>query len=396
MPLIMTYDFDTVINRRDSDSLKWAVDEKTLPMWVADMDFRTAPEIIAALKARVENGVFGYTEPGESWYQAYQSFYADRHHFEISHDWLVFSLGVVPTISSSVRKLTSPGDNVAVFPPVYNIFYNSIVNNGRKPVEIPLLRDGDDFRLDFSGIEQAFSDPKTTFCIFCNPANPVGRIWTKEELTRLGKLAKCYGVTVLSDEIHCDLVAPGKEYVPFLAASSLNQEIGFACVSPTKAFNLAGIHTSAIIIPNPELRAKVVRQINTDEVAEPNVFSCLASTTALTQGREWLDQLRTYLFANRSFAQSYFQANLPLLHLIPGEATYLLWVDCSALVSDNADGFVDYLRKTTGLYVSKGSSYGLSGAPYFRMAIGCPKAELLDGLNRLKQGVLGYQRKKKN
>lgn len=382
----MPFDFDKVNNRRNTGSLKWNVKEGVLPMWVADMDFQTAPATKRAIQERAATGIYGYAEPSEEWYNAYISFFKDTHGFEIERDWLLFCLGVVPTISSSVRKLTSIGDYVVVTPPVYNIFYNSIVNNARVPLEVPLINEDNHYRMDFEGLETAFSNPKTTLFILCNPANPIGRIWTKEELAKIGFLAKKYGVIVLSDEIHGEIVEPGKSYVPFLSVNDINKEVGFAAISVTKAFNLAGIQTSAIVIPNEDIRAKVNRQINTDEVAEGNVFSYLAASTALNKGREWLKELNAYLFNNRKIAEAFIQERLPELSFSKGEATYLLWIDCRKIAAHSKE-LEEFLLDKANLYLSSGEAYGKTGDGYLRMNLACPKETLLEGLRRLENGI---------
>lgn len=380
------YDFETVINRRNTASLKWDVKENELPMWVADMDFPVCPDITEALRKRIEHPIYAYTYPTEEWYQAYIDFYRDRHHTDIKKDWLVFSLGVVPTISSSVRKLTKPGESVVITTPVYNIFFNSIVNNQRKPLEVPLLNENGKYFFDFDGLEKAFSREDVSLFILCNPQNPVGRIWTKEELSKIGELCRKYHVTVLSDEIHCELVRPGMEYVPFIEADEQNRDIAVMAISVTKPFNLAGIQTSAIVIPNEELRKKVVRQINTDEVAEPNILSCPAAISALSCGREWLDELREVVFDNRKTMEDYIEKYIPQLSVTKSDSTYLVWIDVKNLVSD-ASVFTFFLREKTGLYVCDGDVYGKGGETYFRINVACPKKTLMDGLERLKKGV---------
>lgn len=388
----MPYDFDQVNNRRNTGSLKWNVEGDVLPMWVADMDFQTAPAIKKAIQDRASTGIYGYTEPTEEWYKAYISFFKDMHGFEIQKEWLLFCLGVVPTISSSVRKLTSIGDYVVVTPPVYNIFYNSIVNNGRIPLEVPLISEDNHYSIDFKGLEEAFSNSKTTLFILCNPANPVGKIWTKEELAEIGILAKKHNVIVLSDEIHGEIVEPNKGYIPFLSVNKTNKEVGFAAISVTKAFNLAGIQTSAIVIPNPEIRAKVNRQINTDEVAEGNVFSYIAAISALNEGREWLKELNAYLFNNRKIAENFILERLPELSFSKGEATYLLWIDCRKIVTHSKE-LEEYLLDHAKLYLSSGEAYGKTGDGYLRMNLACPKATLLEGLRRLEKGIKAFEKK---
>ncbi len=389
----MRFDFDKITNRRHSGSLKWNVGENELPMWVADMDFETCPAIKEAIVKRAETGIYGYTEPDENWFQAYISFFKRRHDFEIKKNWLLFSTGVVPTISSSVRKLTKEGDNVVVTPPVYNIFYNSIINNHRVPLEVPLIEHDDSYSLDYIGLEAAFAKKETSLFILCNPENPVGRIWTKEELAKIGMLAKKHNVIVLSDEIHGEITRPGFSYVPFLSVNETNKEVGFAAISVTKAFNLAGIQTSAIVIPNEKIRALVNRQINTDEVAEGNIFSYLAATTALNEGEEWLDELREYLFSNRDIAESFIDKNIPSLSCAKGDATYLLWIDARKVCADSEE-LAYFIREKTGLFLSSGKVYGVTSNGFLRMNLATPKPLLLDGLNRLKNGIELYLERK--
>lgn len=383
------YNFDELTNRRNTNSVKWNVEEDKLPMWIADMDFKTAPEIQAALEARVASGIYGYTEPGDDWYEAYINFFEERHHFMIAKDWLVFSAGVVPTISSTVRKLTSVGDNVVVLSPVYNIFYNSIINNQRNILQVPLLYKENEYSIDWENLEIALKDKKTTLLIFCNPANPISKIWSREELERLGKLCEENSVPVLSDEIHCELVRPGKEYIPFASVNETNLYNSIMAIAPTKTFNLAGIQTSAIVIANPELRKKVVRQINTDEVAEPNVFSCPAAIAAFNEGKEWLDELREYLFSNRDYVKAYLENNIPELTLVDGDATYLLWINIDKL-NTNSEEFTSFLKEEANLIVNEGKEYGGNGDHFIRLNVACPRARLEEGLKRLHQGVIKF------
>ncbi len=383
------YDFDRVYDRRDLSSCKWDVVEGELPLSMADMDLGCSDEIMNAFKDRISKSNFGYTQPDKAWYDAYISFYHERHHFDIDRDWLLFSAGVVPTISSSVRKLTSVGDNVVVLSPVYNIFYNSIVNNDRVIYPVPLILKDDSYLIDFDALEKAFSLDKTTMMIFCNPANPVSRIWTKEEMYRIGQLAKKHHVVVLSDEIHCELVRPGKEYIPYASVSEDNLMNSVTAVAPTKAFNIAGVQSSCVIVPDPDLRRKVWRQLNTDEVAEPNFLSCVAAKAAFNDSIDWLDQVREYLFSNRDMVKDYLDKEIPELHLVDGDATYLLWIDIRKICS-SGEVFVSYLRKKTGLILNPGEEYGLGGEGFIRMNVAYPKSVLADALTRLKAGVLSF------
>ena len=353
----MPYDFDTVTDRSGTFSYKWDIAEGELPMWVADMDFKTAPEIIAAFEERVRHGVFGYNIVPDEWKDAYIGWWRERHGVEYSREQLIFATGVIPILSSCVRKLTTPAENVVVLTPVYNVFFNCIFNNGRNIKKVELDYSCGKYSIDFERLEAALADPQTTLMILSNPHNPAGIIWDKETLARIGELAYDNGVTVISDEIHCDLTDPGYEYIPFASVSEKCRDNCVVCVSPTKAFNLAGLQTAAAIVPNPRLRHKVWRALNTDEAAEPNSFAVQAAIAAFTKGGDWLDALREYLAENKRIAAEFIAENLPAIKPVASNATYLMWLDCSAL-SDDPSALAEHIRKSTGLFLSDGSIYG--------------------------------------
>ena len=382
----MRYNFDEMTDRRNTHSLKWDVKENELPMWVADMDFKTAPEITEAIIKRAEHGVFGYNIVPDEWYDAYINWWRTRHDFKIEKEWLIFCTGVVPAISSIVRKLTTPAENVLILTPVYNIFFNSVINNGRNVLECPLKYDGEMYSIDFEDLENKLSNPQTTMMIFCNPHNPVGKIWDIETLKKIGALCRKYNVIVVSDEIHCDLTETGKGYIPFASASEECKNNSITCVAPTKSFNLAGLQTAAVIIPDEYLRNKVNRGLNTDEVAEPNSFAVWAAVAAYERGAEWLDELRKYIDENRRIVSEFIQNKIPKIKLIKSEATYLLWLDCGE-IGLKSDVIAQFIREKTGLYVSDGVQYGKGGERFLRLNIACPKERLLDGLERLKIGI---------
>lgn len=382
----MHYDFDKLIDRRNTNSLKWEVAEHELPMWVADMDFEAAPEIRAAIQARAAHGVFGYSVIPEEWAQAYQDWWKNRHDFSMEKDWLIFCTGVIPAISSMVRKLTTPAEKILVLTPVYNIFFNSILNNGRQVLESRLRYENGEYRIDFEDLEQKLADPQTSMLIFCNPHNPIGKIWNRETLERIGELCWKHHVIAVSDEIHCDLTDPGCSYVPFASVSEHCRANSVTCMAPTKAFNLAGIQTAAVAVPDPVLRHKVWRGLNTDEVAEPNVFAVDAAIAAFTKGADWLDALRAYIRDNRLLAAEYIKEEIPQIEPVPSQATYLLWLNCSKVGS--AAEVAARIRKKTGLYLSAGNQYGGDGEAFLRMNIACPRSVLKEGLRRLKEGVL--------
>ncbi|MBD5131055.1 MAG: pyridoxal phosphate-dependent aminotransferase [Clostridiales bacterium] len=382
----MKYNFDELVDRRGTNALKWDIEGNELPMWVADMDFRTAPAVIDAVCKRAAHGVYGYNVVPDEWTDSIVGWWERRHGYEIPRDRLIFCTGVVAAISSAVRKLTTPHENVVVQTPVYNIFFNSIVNNGRRILEAPLKYDGESYSIDFDDLESKLAEPETTLMIVCNPHNPVGKIWDKKTLAAIGSLCKKHGVTVLSDEIHCDLTDPGKGYVPFASASPECADISVTCISASKAFNLAGLQSAAVFASNRALFNKINRALNTDEVAEPNTFAVCATVAAFNEGGEWLDELREYIYENKKTVREFISANIPQIKVVPSEATYLLWLDCNAI--DNADTLAESIRRDTGLYLSGGAQYGGNGKGFLRMNVACPRSMVIDGLNRLKKALI--------
>ncbi len=409
----MTYDFDEIISRKNTSSLKWNVKDGELPMWVADMDFKTAPEIIRALKLRLEHGIFGYSEIGDDWYDAYASWWSRRHGLTIDKDRLIFCTGVIPAISSTVRKLTTPNENVVIQTPVYNIFFNSILNNGCRVLENALIYENGEYRMDFEDLEKKLAHPQTTLMILCNPQNPTGKIWDKESLEKVGELCFKYGVTVIADEIHCDITSPGRKYVPFASVSDTCRDISITCMAPTKAFNIAGLQTAAVYVPNLKLYYKIWRALNTDEVAEPNAFAIAAAVAAFGEGEAWLDEMNAYVKANKDFAHEFVAANIPGVRVVEGDATYLIWLDINRVEAklraadagskSNAAGAgteagttgksysefaASYIREKTGLWLCEGREYGEAGEGFLRMNVACPRSVLADGLNRLKSALM--------
>ncbi|MYV05252.1 MalY/PatB family protein [Furfurilactobacillus milii] len=386
----MTYDFTTVPNRRHTNSVKWDVADNELPMWVADMDFQTAPEIKATLADKVAKGIFGYSIIPDNYYQVVADWWRKRHGFAVQTDWILFCSGVVPAISSTVRRMTNPGEQVLVQAPVYNIFYNSIINNGRRQISSDLVYENGQYHIDFDDLEAKLADPLTTMMILCNPANPVGKVWSRETLQQIGELCLKHHVLVLSDEIHCDIVTdPTVQYTPFASISSDLANNSITCVSPTKTFNLAGVQTSSMIIPNPAIRERIDRGINNDEIAEPNIFAIDAAVAAFTKGEPWLNELLKQLAANKRSVTTFLSNELPEVTVASGAATYLMWLDVSAVTNDSV-ALCHFIRQKTGLFLSDGVEYGGDGNLFVRMNVACPDAELQDGLGRLKRGIKAF------
>ena len=378
-------DFDILTDRSGTHSYKWDVKDGELPMWVADMDFETAPAVKAAIVKRAEHGIFGYSATPCEYFEAVSDYFGRRHGFRVPTEWMVYSNGIVAAIGSVVRRLTHPDENVLIQAPVYNIFYNSIINNGRRVLSSDLVYDGEGYEIDFADLEAKLALPQTSLMILCNPHNPVGKVWSREELSRIGALCKKHGVTVLSDEIHCDIVAPGVEYTPFCSIAEY-RDISVSCVSPSKTFNLAGLQSATVIIPDAHLRHRVWRGINTEELGEPNAFAMTAGIAAFSLSDEWVDSLVSYLFENRTRAQEYIAGEIPALRVVRADATYLMWIDISA-ISDDSVAFTERLRELTGLYLSEGREYGECGKSFVRMNLATQRQRLEDGLARLKKGV---------
>ena len=388
----MKYNFDEVIDRRGTGSLKWDVAEGELPMWVADMDFVTAPCIRRAIEKRAAHGNFGYSIIPDEWAKAYQDWWLKHHDLVIDRDWLIFTTGVIPAISTAVRKFTTPAERIVIQTPVYNIFFNSIINNGRRFLENPLVcRDGK-YEMDLEDLEKKFSDPQTTMMILCNPQNPVGKIWDADTLARVGELAAKHHVLVFSDEIHCDLTSPDASYVPFASVSETCRMNSITAIAPTKCFSIPGICSAAVVVPEEGIRQRMDRALNTDEVAEPNAFAIDATVAAFSdEGWEWLSQLRSYIEENKAMVYDFVEKELPEVKAVSQDATYLMWLDVSHY-TDESTKLQEFIRKETGLFVSTGEIYGGEGNRFLRLNVACPRACVEDGLNRLKRGLDAYVR----
>lgn len=386
---MMEYSFDEVVSRRDTRSYKWdsATDNEVLPMWVADMDFRTAPPIVDALARRVQHGIFGYAKVPTAYFDAVTGWFERRHRFTIQKEWILFTTGVVPALSATIKALTVPSDKVIVQAPVYNCFFSSIRNNKCEMVSNDLVYRNGTYTIDFDDLEKKTSDPAAKLLLLCNPHNPAGRVWTREELVRIGEICLRNGVTVVSDEIHCDLVFSGHQHIPFASISHNFLRSSVTFTAPSKTFNLAGIQVANIVAANEAVRAKIDRALNDNEVCEINVFAVEALIAAYNQGEEWLDELLPYLYGNFNYLKDFFEQQLPQLHVLPLEATYLVWVDCSALNLSSAK-IAEMLLEEAKLWVNPGTMYGASGEGFIRLNIACPRAVLAEGLSRIKD-VLG-------
>lgn len=378
----MEYDFDKIIDRRGTNSYKWDSDalDDFLPMWVADMDFATAPAVVEALRRRVEHGVFGYTRVPAEYYDAICRWFSRRHGWQIEREHIIYTTGVVPALSAVVKALASRGSKVIVQSPVYNLFYSSIRNNGCRLLNNSLLHPGNGrYEMDYRALEEAAKE--ADLMILCNPHNPVGRLWSKEELERVAEICARNSVTVVSDEIHCELTY-GEQYVPFAPIAREARCSWVVCNSPSKAFNTAGLQIANIICADADMRARIDRAINDNEVCDVNPFGVVGLIAAYNDGSQWLDALRSYIWENYLTAKRFFEQNLSQYRITPLEATYLLWIDVSAS-GKSADEIAEELLAKQSLRVSSGSVYGAGGENFIRLNIACQRSRLEDGLNRI-------------
>ena len=384
----MIYNFDEVIPRRGTNSLKWdcATEEGVLPMWVADMDFRAAQPIVDALQKRVEHGVFGYTQVPDAYYEAVINWFDRRHGWRMNKEWIIYTTGVVPAVSAVIKALTQPGDKVLMQTPVYNCFFSSIRNNGCEIASSPLIYENQTFRTDFEDLERQAADERVKMMLLCNPHNPAGRVWTREELTRIGEICLRHGVTVVSDEIHCELVAPGYVYTPFASLSKEFEQHSVTCMSPSKSFNIAGLQIANIVAADEEIRQKIDRAINTNEVCDVNPFGVVGAIAAYNEGEEWLTQLLDYIWGNYQCMKAFCEEHLPEFPLTKLEGTYLVWMDCRALNRPSLELEHDLVREAK-LWINPGTMYGAEGEGFMRWNIACPRASVLEGLKRFRDYV---------
>lgn len=386
----MGYNFDDIVNRKGSNSYKWDSDKKedVLPMWVADMDFKTAPPIIDAIAKRVQHGVFGYAKVPDTYYEAVISWFGRRHDFTIEKDWIIYTIGCVPAISATILALTNPGDKVIVQEPVYNCFFSSIRNNQCESVSNDLIYEDGKYTIDFENLEEKVADPKARLMLLCNPHNPAGRVWTKEELYKIGEICFRNNVTVVSDEIHCDLVYHGHKHIPFASLGQRFLENSVTCTAPSKTFNLAGLQVANIFVFRAEIRKRIDKAININEVCDISPFAIEALVAAYTHkdSETWLDNLRVYLWGNYLLAKDFFAQYLPHFLVLPLEATYLMWIDCSAM-SMLSEQLAKQILEEGCLWINEGTIYGEAGEGFLRLNIACPREVLQDGLNRMKTGL---------
>ena len=421
------YDFDEVIVRRGTGCVKWDESypstpfydtlpslkhpqESLIPLWVADMDFAVAPAIEAAIRRRAAHPVFGYTHVGPDYYDAVVSWFSRRHHWEIKREEILYTTGVVPAMSVAIKALTMPGEKVLILSPDYNCFFSSIRNNGCEVLESPLTRaahlsptPGESspthhFEIDWADFEAKCADAKTTLFLLCNPHNPTGRVWKREELQRMNDICLRHGVKVVSDEIHCELVMPGHRFQPFAAVSEECRRNSVVLNSASKSFNIAGLMTANIVCADREVRRRLERAININEVCDLNPFGPVALIAAYNESGDWIDALCRYLWGNYKALKQFFNEHLPRCIVNDMEGTYLPWIDVSAMlpanirmagadaetVIGNVEQLCDYIMSQTNVWVNPGTMYGpQTGQGFIRINIACPRTQMMEALTRI-------------
>ena len=403
----MKYNFDSIIDRKNTNSLKWDLFDDEYPMWVADMDFYAAPLIYESVNRKAKHGVYAYSFVNDAVFDSYVNWWK-RYDLSMKKEGLLFATGVMPSITSIIRAFTDEGDNVLIQTPVYHVFFYVILDNNRNVVENQLIYDSESndvetaYTIDFEDLEEKFKDPKTKLMLLCNPHNPIGKIWDKESLEKIAILANKYDVIVVSDEIHCDLTDPDLTYLPFASLDEDLSKNSFTCISPSKTFNIAGLQSSAVYTQNKDLYEILEKQLAIDCFNHPNIFA-IDATIAAYNSENWLNELKDVLYNNKWIVDDFLNEEIPEIKLVPSNATYLLWLDISELNNDgfdfNADSLSnelsEFLREEVGLFLSSGIQFGQNGDNFLRMNIACPQDLLIEGLNALKEGVIKFKNSKK-
>ena len=400
----MDHSFDTEIAREGTNSLKWEFvqDEQSLlqfnrtgrffgkdrilPLWVADMDFRCPDPVVEALSARAEHGIYGYSAPTEAFYDSVVGWMKRRHHWAIDPDWICITPGVVPALNMLVRTYVPPGDKVLIQPPVYYPFYMAINNNQAEIVTNPLIYESGSYRMDLDDLERKARDPKVKMVILCSPHNPVGRVWTKDELLEFGQICAENSVLVVSDEIHGDLVYDGYTFVPFANLDHEFRQRSIICTAPSKTFNMAGLQTSCIIIPDENLRSQFEETLLSNGLIVHSCFGLTALQVAYDEGEEWLEQVRAYIESNLEYLEAYIEEHMPQIRVVRPEGTYLVWLDCQGLGLESSI-LRQLMMEKAKVYLDDGNIFGPEGEGFQRINLACPRPLLAEALDRINHAV---------
>lgn len=388
----MKYDFDNIINRKNTNSLKYdfarerLMPEDILPLWVADMDFKTAPAIINRLKNTVDHGIYGYSDSKADYYETVSNWYEKHFGYKIKNSWIIKTPGVVFAIAMAIRALTDAGDSVLIQNPVYYPFSEVIRDNDRVLINNSLVRKENKYEIDFEDFEKKIVDNNVKLFILCSPHNPVGRVWNEWKLRKLGDICIKHNVYIVSDEIHSDFVYPGYKHIMLNTLSKEYEKITITCTAPSKSFNLAGLQISNIIIPNGEIRKKIKKEISKVGYSQVGIMGIIACQAAYEEGEEWLEELKKYIYSNLGYLRKYLEEKIPEIELVEPEGTYLVWLDCSKLGISGKE-LKEFIVHKAGLWLDVGHIFGKEGDNYIRINIACPKAILDKALCQLEKAV---------
>ncbi len=379
------------IERTNTHSVKWSYpEEDVIPMCIADMDFQVSPAIVEALNQKAQHGIYGYTTFSERYFQSILSWWEKRFDFTIDREWVSFSPGIIPGINVLLSVLTEPGDSVIVQDPVYYPFYSTIENHQCRLLKNSLLYKNGHYSMDFDDLETKAKDPKAKVLILCSPHNPVGRVWTKEELQRVAEIALRYNLWVISDEMHGDLVYKGYEHTPLFKAEEQIREQSILCAAPSKTFNIAGLQTSILLIPNKSLRNRYLEKLTQFGLMRPNVFGVEGTIAAYEEGEPWLNELLMVLEENKQYVLHYLEQHIPELKAVIPEATHLIWIDCRELGMKGEELCTFFLKKAK-IKFDEGFKFGLIGNEFVRMNIACPKERIDLALRRMNHAILEHR-----
>ncbi|MEA3440656.1 MAG: MalY/PatB family protein [Chloroflexota bacterium] len=400
----MKYRFDKVVNREGTNSVKWEFmiegdrlvqrkysknyppQRSILPMWVADMDFPVPKPVVDALTIRAKHGIFGYAAPTDSYYRSIVHWMQKRHNWQVIPEWICITPGVVPALHMIIRTFVAPGNKVLIQTPVYHPFFNAITNNTAEIVTNPLKLENGRYTMDFNDLREKAKDPQVSMALLCSPHNPVGRVWTEDELTKFGEICLENNVLVVSDEIHGDLILNGNTFTPFARINEAFAENSIICTAPSKTFNVAGLKTSNIIIPYEVLRKKFVGTAERSGIFGVNSFGLVALQAAYDEGEEWLEQVIEYIEGNLRYLERTVIEKIPHVKLIPPEGTYLVWLDCRELGLDNAS-LESLMLEKAGVYLDQGYIFGKEGDGFLRINIACPRSVLKDAVERIQKAI---------
>ena len=379
------FNFDEIVDRRGTHSVKWdqCPSDDVIPMWIADMDFKAAPCIMDALKQRLEHGVFGYANVPEDFYTSIINWFDRRHNWKIDRDWIEYTTGVVPAIDAVLKAGTKPGENVVILTPIYNCFFTCIESNKCTPVEVPLTYNEDySYSIDYEALDKALADENTHTLLFCNPHNPAGRVWRKEELLKVNELCLKHGVTVVSDEIHCEMMMPGEHYTPFASISEEAQANCVTCGSPSKSFNIAGLQAAFIVSSNPRIKADINKALIDNQVCAINPFGLEAFMAAYNHGESWIEQFNEYIAGNFKVLCDMINKELPNFHITPMEGSYLAWIDVTPTGMTSAE-VTKKILDDGKVMVNDGAMYGKAGEGFIRINLATQRAVVEEGTRRI-------------